>query len=140
METSEGAFSWKPENCDTPKVAECFTKVAETKFAIKVEEFFNLFLSDNAVNFVKSFHRRCGDKEFKCSSWCPHDKFGHVRDVSFQHPIKIYFGAKFDSCQEAQKFGIYRNSHLVIETSQGISDVPYGDYFRVEVQARPELP
>ncbi|XP_040938728.1 protein VASCULAR ASSOCIATED DEATH 1, chloroplastic-like [Gossypium hirsutum] len=78
--------------------------------------------------------------EFKCSSWCPHDKFGHVRDVSFQHPIKIYFGAKFDSCQEAQKFGIYRNSHLVIETSQGISDVPYGDYFRVEVQARPELP
>ncbi|XP_052879393.1 protein VASCULAR ASSOCIATED DEATH 1, chloroplastic-like [Gossypium arboreum] len=107
---------------------------------IKVEEFFNLFLSDNAVNFVKSFHRRCGDKEFKCSSWCPHDKFGHVRDVSFQHPIKIYFGAKFDSCQEAQKFRIYRNSHLVIETSQGISDVPYGDYFRVEVQARPELP
>ncbi|KAH1073705.1 hypothetical protein J1N35_026033 [Gossypium stocksii] len=44
------------------EVAECFTKVAETKFPIKVEEFFNLFLSDNAVNFIKSFHRRCGDK------------------------------------------------------------------------------
>ncbi|XP_016735556.1 uncharacterized protein [Gossypium hirsutum] len=29
--------------------------------------------------------------EVKCSSWCPHDKFGHIRDVSFQHPIKIYF-------------------------------------------------
>nr|KJB24885.1 hypothetical protein B456_004G166100 [Gossypium raimondii] len=140
VSASEGTFSWKPENCDAPKVAECFTKVAETKFPIKVEEFFNLFFSDNAVNFIESFHRRCGDKEFKCSSWCPHDKFGHVRDVSFQHPIKIYFGAKFGSCQEAQKFRIYRNSHLVIETSQEISDVPYGDYFRVEVQARPELP
>ncbi|TYI69730.1 hypothetical protein E1A91_D08G173900v1 [Gossypium mustelinum] len=132
VSASEGTFSWKPENCDAPKVAECFTKVAETKFPIKVEEFFNLFFSDNAVNFIESFHRRCGDKEFKCSSWCPHDKFGHVRDVSFQHPIKIYFGAKFGSCQEAQKFRIYRNSHLVIETSQEISDVPYGDYFRVE--------
>ncbi|XWS77326.1 hypothetical protein CRYUN_Cryun01aG0251300 [Craigia yunnanensis] len=125
-------YSWKPENCDEPKVAECFTKVAETNFPIKVEEFFNLYFSDNSVNFIESFHRRCGDKEFRCSSWCPHDKYGHVRDVSFQHPIKIYFGAKFGSCQEAQKFRIYRNSHLVMETSQEINDVPYGDYFRVE--------
>ncbi|MFQ6636979.1 hypothetical protein Gotur_013994, partial [Gossypium turneri] len=29
---------------------------------IKVEEFFNLFFPDNAVNFIESFHRRCGDK------------------------------------------------------------------------------
>ncbi|OMO69619.1 FH interacting protein 1 [Corchorus capsularis] len=125
-------FSLKPENSDAPKVPEDFTKVAETKFPIKAEEFFNLYVSDNAVNFIESFHRRCGDKEFTCSSWSPHDKFGHVRDVSFQHPIKIYFGAKFGSCQETQKFRLYRNSHLVMETSQEINDVPYGDYFRVQ--------
>ncbi|XVE74112.1 hypothetical protein DITRI_Ditri11bG0172900 [Diplodiscus trichospermus] len=129
---AEDTYSWKPENCDAPKVAECFTKVAETKFPIKVEEFFNLYFSDKAVNFIESFHRRCGDKEFRSSSWCPHEEFGHVRDLSFQHPIKLYFGAKFGSCQEAQKFRIYRNSHLVIETSQEINDVPYGDYFCVE--------
>ncbi|KAK8260100.1 hypothetical protein V6Z11_D13G099800 [Gossypium hirsutum] len=29
-------------------------------------------------------------------------------------------------------FEFARSSHLVIETSQEISDVPYGDYFRVE--------
>ncbi|XP_039027361.1 protein VASCULAR ASSOCIATED DEATH 1, chloroplastic-like [Hibiscus syriacus] len=132
VSASGDTYSWKPEDCDAPKVAECFTRVAETKFPVKVEEFFNLFFSDNAVNFIESFHRRCGDKEFRCSSWRPHDEFGHVRDVSFQHPIKIYFGAKFGSCQEAQKFRIYRNSHLVVETSQEIKDVPYGDYFRVE--------
>ncbi|XVE76848.1 hypothetical protein DITRI_Ditri13aG0013100 [Diplodiscus trichospermus] len=129
---SADSCSLKPEKCDAPKVPECFTKVAESKFPIKVDEFFNLYFSDNAVNFIESFHGRCGDKEFRCSSWCPHDKFGHVRDVSFQHPIKIYFGAKFGSCQETQKFRIYKNSHLVIETSQEINDVPYGDYFRVE--------
>ncbi|GLU00373.1 hypothetical protein SLE2022_177500 [Rubroshorea leprosula] len=123
---------WKPENFDAPKVPEDYAKVAEAKFPIKVEEFFNLFFSDSAVSFVEAFHKRCGDKEFRCSSWYPHDKFGHARDVSFQHPIKFYLGAKFGSCQEVQKFRIYRNSHLVIESSQKINDVPYGDYFLVE--------
>ncbi|KAL1067203.1 hypothetical protein V6Z11_D12G112900 [Gossypium hirsutum] len=121
-----------PENCDAPKVPDYFIKVAETKFPIKVEEFFNLYFSDNAINFIKSFHTRRGDKEFKCSSWFLHDKFGHVRDMSYQHPIKVYLGAKFCSCKESQKFQIYRNSHWVLETSQEVNDVPYGDYFHVE--------
>ncbi|KAL1067207.1 hypothetical protein V6Z11_D12G112900 [Gossypium hirsutum] len=123
-----------PENCDAPKVPDYFIKVAETKFPIKVEEFFNLYFSDNAINFIKSFHTRRGDKEFKCSSWFLHDKFGHVRDMSYQHPIKVYLGAKFCSCKESQKFQIYRNSHWVLETSQEVNDVPYGDYFHVEAR------
>ncbi|XP_030511963.1 protein VASCULAR ASSOCIATED DEATH 1, chloroplastic isoform X2 [Rhodamnia argentea] len=129
---SEKTWSWKVEDYDAPKIPDYQTKVAESKFPIKVEEFFNLFFSDDAVQFGDSFHRRCGDKEFKCSPWQPHDQFGHAREVSFQHPIKIYFGARSGSCQEVQKFRVYRNSHLVIETSQEINDVPYGDHFRVE--------
>lgn len=129
---SEKTWSWKVEDCDAPKIPDYQTKVAESKFPITVEEFFNLFFLDDAVQFVDSFHRRCGDKDFKCSPWQPHDQFGHTRDVSFQHPIKIYFGARLGSCQEVQKFRVYRNSHLVIETSQEINDVPYGDHFRVE--------
>ncbi|XP_044494527.1 protein VASCULAR ASSOCIATED DEATH 1, chloroplastic-like [Mangifera indica] len=130
--SSAKTLSWKIENYDAPKMPECFTKVAETKFLMKVEEFFHLFFSDDAAKFTESFHRKCGDKEFRCTSWKPHDEFGHARDVSFQHPIKIYFGAKFGSCQEIQKFRVYKNSHLVIETSQEINDVPYGDYFCVQ--------
>ncbi|KAK9273162.1 hypothetical protein L1049_017969 [Liquidambar formosana] len=130
--SSGKTLTWKQENSDAPKIPEYYTKVAEIKFPIKVEEFFSFFFSDDAVNFVESFHRSSGDKDFRCTSWYPHDKFGHARDVSFQHPIKLYFGAKFGSCQEVQKFRVYRNSHLVVETSQEINDVPYGDYFRVE--------
>ncbi|XP_044503062.1 protein VASCULAR ASSOCIATED DEATH 1, chloroplastic-like isoform X2 [Mangifera indica] len=130
--SSTKTLYWKIENYDAPKIPECFTKVAETKFLMKVEEFFYLFFSDDAVNFTESFHRKCGDKEFRCASWKPHDEFGHARDVSFQHPIKIYFGPKFGSCAEIQKFRVYKNSHLVIATSQEINDVPYGDYFCVE--------
>ncbi|KAB2631851.1 GRAM domain-containing protein 1A-like [Pyrus ussuriensis x Pyrus communis] len=127
---SKDTLIWKEENSDAPNVPECYTKVAESQFPIKVEDFFSLFFSDDV--FTESFHTSCGDKELKCTPWNPHDKFGFSRDVSFQHPIKIYFGAKFGSCQELQKFRVHRNSHLVIETSQEINDVPYGDYFRVE--------
>ncbi|CAL8121473.1 unnamed protein product [Prunus armeniaca] len=121
---------WKEESYDAPNIPECYTMVAESQFPIKVEDFFNLFFSDDV--FTESFHRSCGDKELKCTPWHLHETFGHTRDVSFQHPIKLYFGAKFGSCQELQKFRVHRNSHLVIETSQEISDVPYADYFRVE--------
>ncbi|KAJ8748799.1 hypothetical protein K2173_011355 [Erythroxylum novogranatense] len=123
---------WDGEDFDPPEVPGSYTKIAESKFPIKVEEFFKLFFSDNAVDFVECFHKGCGDKEFRCSSWSSHEKFGHVRNVFFQHPIKIYFGAKCGSCQEVQKYRVYRNSHLVIETSQEINDVPYGDHFSVE--------
>ncbi|XP_057492139.1 protein VASCULAR ASSOCIATED DEATH 1, chloroplastic-like isoform X3 [Actinidia eriantha] len=125
-------LTWVEENSDAPEVPDYFTKVEESKFPIRVEEFFNLFFSDAAVDFLQSYHRRCGDKDFKCNSWYPHGQFGHARDASFQHPIKLYLGAKCGSCQEVQKFRIYRNSHLVIETSQEINGVPYGDYFKVE--------
>ncbi|GMP42620.1 hypothetical protein CsSME_00012303 [Camellia sinensis var. sinensis] len=131
--SSSGKCSaWVEENSDAPKVPDYYTKVAESRFPIRVDEFFNFFYSDDAVDFLESYHEKCGDKEFRCSSWYPHEKFGHARDVSFQHPIKIYFGAKYGSCQEVQKFRVYRNSHLVIETSQEVRDVPYGDYFHVE--------
>ncbi|CAI0548393.1 unnamed protein product [Linum tenue] len=130
--SSDAHCMWSEENCDAPDISTLYTKVAETKFPIKVEEFFNLFFSDDSVSFTESFHERCGDKELKCSSWKVDDNFGHVRDVSFQHPIKIYFGARFGSCQEVQKFRVFRNGHLTVQTSQEVNDVPYGDYFRVE--------
>ncbi|CAA7021943.1 unnamed protein product [Microthlaspi erraticum] len=130
--SSTNTLNWKPEDANAPKLSSDFTKVAEAKFSIPVEELFRLFFSDGAVSFVESFHKNCGDKDFKCTSWQPHEKLGHTRNVSFQHPIKIYFGAKFGGCQESQKFRMYRDSHLVIETSQEVSDVPYADYFTVE--------
>ncbi|XP_024026457.1 protein VASCULAR ASSOCIATED DEATH 1, chloroplastic isoform X3 [Morus notabilis] len=132
ISNTNSSSMWKEENCDAPNVPEWYTMVAESEFPIKAEDFFNYYFSDNAVIFIESFHKSCGDKEIKCSSWYPNDNFGHARDVSFQHPIKLYFGAKFGGCQETQKFRLYRNSHLVIETSQELSDVPYADYFHVE--------
>ncbi|KAK4269944.1 hypothetical protein QN277_023036 [Acacia crassicarpa] len=128
---SGAAWNWKEENMDAPKIPEVYKHVAESKFPIKVEDFFRYFLSDEAANFNESFHKRCGDKDFKCTSWHSQE-VGYTREQSFQHPIKVYFGAKFGGCHEVQTLRIYENSHLVLETSQEVTGVPYADYFRVE--------
>ncbi|CAM8943134.1 unnamed protein product [Rhodiola kirilowii] len=117
----------KQEDTEAPKVPKDFVKVAEAKFMIKVDDFFRLFFSDEGVPFVESFHKTCGDTDFKCTEWCPSDKFGHVREVSFLHPIKIYLGAKSGSCRETQKISIVQK-----QTSQEVNGVPYADYFTVE--------
>ncbi|KAF7845042.1 protein VASCULAR ASSOCIATED DEATH 1, chloroplastic isoform X1 [Senna tora] len=129
---SRMTWNWKEEDINAPKVPEDFTNVAEAKFLIQVEDFFRYFFSDDAVSFLESFHKRCGDKDLKCTSWNPREDFGYAREKSFQHPIKLYLGAKFGGCHEVQTLRIYKNSHLVLETSQEVSDVPYADYFRVE--------
>ncbi|KAH7659303.1 GRAM domain-containing protein [Dioscorea alata] len=127
---STGNLSWPVEDVDAPKVPEYFTLVAEAKFSVCVEDFFTLFFSNNAAEFLENFRKGCGDKEFQHTLWHQNEQFRYTRDITFLHPVKIYLGAKYGRCQEVQKFRVYRNSHLVIETSQQISDVPYGDYFK----------
>ncbi|KAM7260855.1 hypothetical protein ACFE04_026330 [Oxalis oulophora] len=129
--SSANTSSWRVEDIDAPNVPEEYTKISEAKFPIKVEEFFKIFFSD-ASKFTESYHTKSGDTEFRRSRWRSHDEHGHVRNISFQHPLKILFGPKSGSCKEVQKFRVYRNSHLVVSSSQEITDVPYGDCFRVE--------
>ncbi|VFQ75804.1 unnamed protein product [Cuscuta campestris] len=130
--SSEKSLFLEEVDCDAPEVPKGYTMVAESKFPVNVEKFFDLFFSDDGVGFQESFHTKCGDKDFKCTQWVPCEQLGRTRNLSFQHPIKIYLGAKFGSCHELQKYQLYRNSHLVVETCQKVNDVPYGDYFQVE--------
>ncbi|KAG6432294.1 hypothetical protein SASPL_103869 [Salvia splendens] len=88
--SSEKSFTWEPEPTDAPGVPEGYTRVAESKFPVRAEEFFNIFFSDDSVNFHESFHAKCGDKDFKCSSWQPHEKFGHTRDVQDLVAVKRF--------------------------------------------------
>ncbi|BBN19713.1 hypothetical protein MPTK1_8g12980 [Marchantia polymorpha subsp. ruderalis] len=125
---------WEPEDLDAPVMPDGYKTVVESEFAVDVEEFFQLFFSDDAIGFLKQFHGKCGDDDFRCTEWAKHRHFGRARDISFRHPINFYFGPKATYCHESQRFRVYRNSHLVLETSQQMTDIPYGDYFRVEVR------
>ncbi|KAF8644575.1 hypothetical protein HU200_066431 [Digitaria exilis] len=125
-------FNFEPVDEAAPTVPESYTMIAESKFQVPVEVLFNFLFSDGAFDFLDDYHKKCGDKDFSCSKWRSDDQGGLVRDVSFLHPIKIYLGAKFGTCQEVQKLRVYKNRHLVIQTSQSIGDAPYGDHFTVE--------
>ncbi|CAD6340976.1 unnamed protein product [Miscanthus lutarioriparius] len=125
-------FNLEPLDDAPPSVPESYTMITESKFQVPVEVFFNFLLSDGAFGFVDDLHKKCGDKEFSCSKWRTDEQGGLVRDVSFLHPIKIYLGAKFGTCQEVQKLRLYKNRRLMIQTSQSIGDAPYGDHFTVE--------
>ncbi|CAN6205421.1 unnamed protein product [Urochloa humidicola] len=125
-------FNFGQVDEDAPSVPESYTMITESKFQVPVEVLFNFLLSDGAFDFLDDFHKKCGDKDFSCSKWRSDEQGGLVRDVSFLHPIKIYLGAKFGTCQEVQKLRVYKNRHLVIQTSQSIGDAPYGDHFTVE--------
>ncbi|XP_078148242.1 GRAM domain family protein isoform X2 [Carex rostrata] len=123
---------WEIEDADAPTVPDYYTMIAEAKFEAGVEEIFKLFFSDDSAGFREDFHKKCGDKEIQISPWTKHEQSGHVRNLSFLHPIKIFIGAKFGNPKEVQKLRVYRNNHIVIETSQTVSDAPFGDYFTVE--------
>nr|CAB3454342.1 unnamed protein product [Digitaria exilis] len=96
-------FNFEPVDEAAPTVPESYTMIAESKFQVPVEVLFNFLFSDGAFDFLDDYHKKCGDK-----------------------------GAKFGTCQEVQKLRVYRNRHLVIQTSQSIGDAPYGDHFTVE--------
>ncbi|KAG0602713.1 hypothetical protein M758_10G035400 [Ceratodon purpureus] len=125
---------WEIEDSDAPPLPDSYKTVGEAEFSVDVEDFFHLFFSNEGIGFAKDFHTKCGDDDFRCTQWIHHRQFGHARDISFRHPINFYFGPKSTYCHEAQRFRVYRNNHMVLETSQQMTDIPYGDYFRVEVR------
>ncbi|XP_024544666.1 protein VASCULAR ASSOCIATED DEATH 1, chloroplastic isoform X1 [Selaginella moellendorffii] len=125
---------WKIEDTPPPPLPLEFKTIMESEFPVDVQDFFELFFSDNATNFADVFRKRCGDEDFRSTLWSSHPRFGHVRDISFRHPVNLYFGPKSAVCSETQRFRVYRDSHLVIETSQQMSEIPYADYFHVEVR------
>uniref|UniRef100_A0A7I4EKP1 VASt domain-containing protein n=1 Tax=Physcomitrium patens TaxID=3218 RepID=A0A7I4EKP1_PHYPA len=125
---------WEVDDSEAPPLKDSYKTVVESEFPVDVEEFFQLFFSDEGIGFAKDFHTKCGDDDFRCTQWAKHRHFGHARDISFRHPINFYFGPKSTYCHEAQRFRVYRNNHLVLETSQQMTDIPYGDYFKVEVR------
>uniref|UniRef100_A0A0E0Q8G3 VASt domain-containing protein n=2 Tax=Oryza TaxID=4527 RepID=A0A0E0Q8G3_ORYRU len=101
--TALNPFILGPFDDEAPNVPEPFALITESKFQVPVEVLFNMLLSDSSFGFLDDFHKKCGDK-----------------------------GAKFGSCQEVQKLRVYKNRHLMIQTSQQIGDAPYGDHFTVE--------
>ncbi|GER49378.1 GRAM domain family protein [Striga asiatica] len=132
----ENSSAWEPEDTDAPGVHEGYTKVAESRFPV-------IFRMDHSSLLLSLI-------DFKCTPWQPHGKDGHTREVQNSVAVKKFRNTEFTETGKFQlpleisnltmiNFAdvllftvVLLVSHLVIDTSQEISDVPYGDYFRVE--------
>ena len=111
--------------------------ITET-FPCSVHEFFSLFWSD-ASAFPSKYHTSVrGDSLLQLGTWTRHDIFGYARDVSFRSPVKgVTFGPRETRCLRTEKCSGYAGMglrYVVIEGSQTMSDIPYGDSFSVDTR------
>ncbi|KAL4527599.1 hypothetical protein Ndes2526A_g08627 [Nannochloris sp. 'desiccata'] len=94
--------------------------------------FYRAFLCPSSDFFV-AFHESQGHNSIEISSWQRHYKVGPVRDLRFITPLKGWrIGPPQALCHQTQRFRVHSGQHLLFETSQVMSDIPYGDHFRVD--------
>lgn len=117
-----------------PPVPSVMQKVMEYSLPVHPEEFYNAFLSSQSDFFVE-FHAAQGHKNIELTPWDEHSSMGPVRDLSFITVLKGFrIGPSEALCHQTQRVGVYEGSHTVFETSQVMSDIPYGDHFKVETR------
>jgi hypothetical protein len=133
---SDNPFNWEePELLEPPPaVPPVMQKVMEYDIPVHPQEFYDLFLSSKSEFFI-DYHGAQGHKNIELSAWDSHGSMGPVRDLSFVTALKgLRIGPPEALCHQTQRIGVYAGSHIVFETSQVMSDIPYGDHFKVETR------
>jgi hypothetical protein len=98
-----------------------------------IEELFNKFIADDAPLSYQKYQAETGDKDVECTSWVDSSSsLGCTRDMRFLKPVAIPAMpfARALMVQRYQRFGDYG---LTIASSTRMEDVPYCDFFTVEV-------
>ena len=117
-----------------PPVPAVMQKVMEYSLPVHPKEFYDTFLSSKSDFFIE-FHNAQGHKNIELTPWDEHSSIGPVRDLSFVTALKGFrIGPSEALCHQTQRVGVYEGSHTVFETSQVMSDIPYGDHFKVETR------
>lgn len=96
--------------------------------------FFSDLLSDGARGFERHFRERRGDSEVKISAWTRENGIGLLRDLGFRSPVQASFGPPSTYSQQTQFCRLYNTGELLLESSQRMTDIPYGDYFTVDTR------
>uniref|UniRef100_A0A7S1SIG4 VASt domain-containing protein n=1 Tax=Tetraselmis chuii TaxID=63592 RepID=A0A7S1SIG4_9CHLO len=129
---AEGVI-WELKEGTAPPSAPGYKTMLSETLNCTPREFFAAFLSDRST-FWKDVLVERGDKGVKFDSWSSHSKLGTVRSVYFVSPVKAPIGPPETRCHQSQRYNVYENDHLVLETSQVMNDIPYGDYFSVDMR------
>jgi len=91
-----------------------------------INEFFLLFLSDEAPYSLGHHHERVGDTNVQSTPW--HDE---KRKILYSHPIHIPGAPSTGAATKTQFMRRFGDHGLCIDTETRITDVPFADCFYV---------
>ncbi|KAL4447234.1 hypothetical protein ABPG77_007267 [Micractinium sp. CCAP 211/92] len=129
----EVEFGQSAEAPRAPPVDPAMRHVLAFDLPCQPSDFWCNFLR-NGSDFLASLHARRGDTNIRISKWQRHYKVGLVRDLQFVSPVKARIGPPQAMCHQTQRLQVFAGHHLVLETRQVMSDIPYADHFSVEAR------
>lgn len=98
-----------------------------------IEEFFAKFIADDAPLSYQKYQSETGDKDVEATRWADSDSsLGCTRDMRFLKPVAIP-AMPFARALMIQRYQRFGDHALTIASSTRMEDVPYCDFFTVEV-------
>ena len=101
-----------------------------------IEEFFQKFIADDAPLSYQKYQANTGDKEVEVEPWAASSSAsalaGCTRDMRFLKPVAIP-AKPFARALMIQRYQRFGDSGFTIASSTRMEDVPYCDFFTVEV-------
>lgn len=119
-----------------PSLPSTLIKTYEGQINCSIEEFFSAAWSNKSRNILQP-KLSSALEQTGCSitDWIrSKTRGGCAREMMFTVPVKQTFGPKSTHCHQTQYYSVYEDDTLVFSTSQVQTDIPYGDYFRVEAR------
>ncbi|CAL8460897.1 g428 [Coccomyxa elongata] len=132
-EQGDDKAEWVPQPGPAPPVPPDCHFLAKGVLNADVREVFHRLLADE--RFFRSFHEGRDDRDIRVSPWRQHPAVGRVRELTFVSPVKMRMGISPSSahCHQTQRYRLFEGgAHLVLESSQTMNDIPFGDHFTVE--------
>ncbi|CAD7699391.1 unnamed protein product [Ostreobium quekettii] len=127
------------EATPAPPIPSTMQCIIEEDLNATVPVFFEKIFSD-ASAFFEEVHKARGDQRFQTSPWQSHSQVcGRVRHMTFVSLVKSRlrlgcFTPSKTACTQNQRCCMYTDHHLVFESSQVHTGLPYGDCFQVRTR------
>ena len=118
-----------------PSSSATLIKLHDAEMHCSVEELFLILWSDLSRKRMQlKLSEALEYKDVKITDWFYKKSIGVVREMAFTAPVRQTFGPKSTRCHQTQGYAVYDDGTFVLNTSQVQTDIPYGDYFKVEAR------
>eukprot|EP00903_Cladosiphon_okamuranus_P007548 g7323.t1 len=104
-----------------------------TEVPCKLEDFFRLFVSNDAEKGLPAFHESQGDSNVVATPWkVAGGALGMTREIRFVHPVSAPIGPDSTRAVKLQRCRLFDEHGLILETSTHLEDILMSDYFQID--------